>query len=651
MFKKIFYTLLIFLVFIFFGVMGYVIYLYNSTKFDAEKLIYFSPKLTTQFYDRNNKLVANIFQENRLYVKYNKIPGRMIEAIVAIEDTSFFEHHGVNVGAIFRAFIKDVIAGRKVEGASTITQQLVKNVLLTRRKTIDRKLREIFISLKLERILTKEQILERYLNEVYLGNGYYGVKTASLGYFHKNLNELSLKEIAMIVSLPRAPSFYNPVRRYEHNIARANAVLRRMHKLGWITDEEYKESVAERPKVYNSSKTKNLAPYAVDFAIQKLKKRFKDLSYGGYKIKLSIDLDAQKIARDALKYGYNRIKSIAKDKNSVEKLNGAMITLDSKTGDILAIVGGVNYKKSKFDRAVQSRRSIGSAIKPFIYQLALNIGYNPATKIPDISRTYKITDNKKSSEIEDKKGDKYWKPENYERDTLGLVSLRYALIHSRNLATINLVNALGLDNVVRGMYSFGFDKVPHNLTLSLGAVGLSLIKVAEEYTIFSNYGERIKPRIILEVKNSKKGLDIKNQVNSTYIEEPKQAYLMINILEDVVKKGTGRNARIKGIEIAGKTGTTNKFVDAWFCGFTPSTETIVWFGNDNNKPLPRRMSGGRASAPVFKRFYQDYLKIHPELQRKFKVPKGVKYYFHNGKKDIFTNISKPINNKIYVPTF
>jgi penicillin-binding protein 1A len=656
MFKKIFYTLVALLFVIFIGIVGYIIYLYNSTKFDSEKLIYYSPKLTTQFYDRNNKLVANIFQEHRLYAKYDEIPGRMIEAIIAIEDTSFFEHFGINVGAIFRALAKDIKAGKKVEGASTITQQLVKNVLLTREKRIERKIKEIFISIKLERILTKEEILERYLNEVYLGHGYYGVKTAANGYFRKNLNELTLKEMAMIVSLPKAPSFYNPIRRYEHNIARANAVLRRMHDLGWINHSTYKKSMAERPKVYNDTRTKNLAPYVIDVAKADLEKRFKDLSYGGYRIKLSIDLEAQKIAKDSLKYGYEKIKKIINDENETKELNGAMVTIDSKTGDILALVGGVNYEISNFNRATQSKRSIGSAIKPFIYQLALNIGYNPATKIPDISRTYKLKEaeaggeNLDLNESEYNESD-YWKPQNYEKNTLGLVSLRYALIHSRNLATINLVNSLGLDSVIRGMYAFGFNKIPHNLSLSLGTVGANLIKFSEEYTIFSNYGQKVKPRLILEIQNIKKELDIKNQVESIFVIEPKQAYLMVDILKDVVKKGTGRNARVKGIEIAGKTGTTNDFVDAWFCGFTPSTQTIVWFGNDNNTPLAKKMSGGKASAPVFKRFYTEYLKIHPELKRKFEIPEGIKYYINHGKKEMFTDISKPNKNDVYVPIF
>jgi len=229
------------------------------------------------------------------------------------------------------------------------------------------------------------------------------------------------------------------------------------------------------------------------------------------------------------------------------------------------------------------------------------------------------------------------------------LTLRYALTHSRNLATINLVNALGLDSVVRGMYGFGFKKIPNNLSLALGAVGISMWKVSEEYTIFSNYGEKVKPRLVLEIQNEKKDLDIKNQVNSIPLVEPRQAYLMIDILKDVVNKGTGRNARVKGLEVAGKTGTTNAFVDAWFCGFTPSTQTIVWFGNDDNTPLAKRMSGGRASAPVFKKFYTQYLKIHPEIKRKFYVPKGVKYYMHNGKREIFTDISKPTQNNVYVP--
>ena len=644
MVKKIIFTLLL-LIFIIpiIAAIGLFAYLYNSTKFDVDKLLYYNPPLTTQFYDRNNKLVANIFdKENRLYVKFDDIPGRVIEALIATEDTSFFEHRGFNPEAIIRALIKDIIAGKKVEGASTITQQLVKMVYLSREKKIERKIKELFISMKLEQILTKKRILERYLNQVYLGHGYYGIKTAAEGYFHKDLKDLTLKEIAMLIALPKAPSFYDPTKHYNQNIARANVILRRLLFLGWISPSEYKQAVFEKPKVYNSTLTRNKAPYVIDMALKILKPIYPDIKTAGYKVKLTIDLDTQLIAKESLKWGYNRLRTEYELNNT--SLNGAIITLDSKTGDILSAVGGVNYIKSKFNRVTQSRRSIGSAVKPFVYQIALDLGYNPGSKIPDISRTYKIPGNTPEE-------DKFWKPKNYEKNTLGFITLRMALVHSRNLATINLASLIGLDTVIDGLYKFGFSNIPKNMSIVLGSFGVTPLKMAEEYTIFSNYGKKVTPRLIISVKNDKKGLQTTFPNNSEDLIPDYQAYLMIDILRDVVKKGTGRNAKVPNLEVAGKTGTTNNFRDGWWCGFTPDTTTIVWYGNDDNTPLGDKMSGGRVSAPVFRHFYVNLLKIHPELKRNFTKPKGVKTYILNGKKELFTKISPPPVQKTYIPIF
>ena len=649
MLKKLFYFVIFIFIFIFISIVGFGLYLYNSTRFDVDKLVYYNPPLTTQFFDRNNRLVANIFEnENRLYVKFNEIPARVIETLIATEDTTFFTHSGFNIEAILRALIKDIKAGKKVEGASTLTQQLVKMIYLSREKTIKRKLKELFIAIKIEQKLSKKQILERYLNQIYLGHGYYGIKTASEGYFHKNLNQLTLKEIAMLIALPKAPSYYAPTKHYEKNIIRANTILQRLYTLGWITKDEYKKAIYERPKVYNSSLTRNKAPYIIDMALKELKKEYPDIKTGGYSVKLSVDLDYQTIAKEALKWGYNRLKTKYNINSST--LNGAIITLNSQTGEILSAVGGINYNKSNFNRVIQSKRSVGSAIKPFVYQIAFNIGYNPQSKIPDISRTYKII--KENNNENNQSKEEYWHPHNYEKNNLGYITLRMALVHSRNLATINLAALIGLDKIIQELYYFGFDKISSkDMSVVLGSIGVSPLKLAEGYTIFSNYGTKVKPQLILEVKNSRKNLETKYLIKKSYIMPPKQAYLMIDVLKDVVKKGTGRNAKIKGIEIAGKTGTTNKFRDAWWCGFTPTTTTIVWYGNDNYTTLGKRMSGGRVSAPVFKYFYEHLLKIHPELKRYFDIPKGIKYFDYNGKKYPFTNISPPPREKIYVPVF
>jgi penicillin-binding protein 1A len=625
------------------GGVGLFLYLYNSTRFDIDRLIYYNPPLTTQFYDRNGKLVANIFdKENRLYVKFKDIPPRVIETLVATEDTTFFTNYGFNPEAIFRALIKDIKAGKKVEGASTLTQQLVKIMYLNRKKSIKRKIKELFIAMKVDESLSKDKILEIYLNQLYLGHGYYGIKTASEGYFHKELKELTLKEIAMLIALPKAPSYYDPTRHYDKNIIRANTILHRMLTLGWITKSEYQKAVFEKPKVYNSTLTRNKAPYIIDMAVKELKKQYPDIKTGGYKVKLSIDLDVQKIAQESIKWGYDRIRSKYDENDST--LNGAMITINSHTGDILSAVGGVDYQKSNFNRIIQSKRSLGSAIKPFVYQIAFNIGYNPQSKVPDVSRTYKISN--------DENNKTYWHPHNYEKNTLGYITLREALVHSRNLATINLASMIGLDKIIKGLYFFGFDDIPSkDMSVVLGSIGVTPLKVAEEYTLFSNYGVKVKPRLVVEVSNDKKGIDTKFLVKKDDLMDASQAYLMIDVLKDVVKRGTGRNANVDGIEVAGKTGTTNKFRDGWWCGFTPDTTTIVWYGNDDYKTMGKKMSGGRVSAPVFKYFYEQFLKIHPEITRYFSIPKGIKYFNYKGKKLPFTKLSPPPKSKVYVPVF
>jgi len=643
LFKKIFTFFLILGFFVTLGVLGYFIYLYNSTRFASEKIIYYNPPLSAKFYDRNGKLLAIKYKnENRFYVKYDDIPGRLIETLIATEDTSFFEHEGINFNAILRALIKDIKAGKKVEGASTITQQLVRNIYLNRKKTIERKLKEMIISMKVEHFLSKEDILERYLNQIYFGHGYYGIATAAYGYFHKNLKDLTLKETAMLIALPKGPSLYDPTKNYDLNIKRADRIIKRMYILGWISPSEYKQAILERPIVYKKM-IQNQAPYAVDTAIMRLLPKYKDLFTRGYDIYLTIDLPTQKIAQKTIKWNKERVLKLNPELN-VTQLNGAMININPQTGEVMAIVGGADYEKSKFNRAVQSRRSVGSSIKPFIYQIALNIGYNPASLIPDISRTFKIPSDTPEE-------DKYWKPKNYEKNTLGLITLREALVHSRNLATINLVLSMGLDTVLKEMYNFGFDKLPNNLSIALGSVGESMWKFSELYTIFSNYGTKSKVHIVKKIIIPRENITITTEQKHEYIEPDYQAYLIVNILQDVVKKGTGRNARVRGIEIAGKTGTTNDFRDAWFCGFTPNSETLVWFGNDDSSSLGKRMSGGRVSAPAFAYFYKNLLQIHPELIRKFKIPKGVKTYEINGHKELFTTQSPPPKQETYVPVF
>jgi len=606
-----------------------LIYLYSQVRFDAYKIIDYNPKISTQIYDRNGELVANIFEKHhRLYASYDEIPARVIEALVAIEDTSYFEHNGVNFEAIFRALIKDIKAMKLVEGASTITQQLVKNTILTREKKIIRKLKEVLLAFKIENELTKEEILERYFNHIYFGHGYYGIKTASLGYFRKNLDALTLKEISILVGLPKAPSAYDPTRNIDLSLSRANRVIYRMHALGWISEQEYRDSITEQPIVYDDTLTQNRAPYVVDEVIKQASKEYKDFRTGGYEIHLGIDLRLQELARKSLRHGYDEIfKRHPKDSNS-SIMNGALISLDSKSGDILAMVGGVDYRKSHFNRAVMSKRQPGSAFKPFIYQKALDIGYSTMSAIPDISRVYKNVDKEKED----------WKPKNYEENFEGLLTLKEALVHSRNLATINLLNALGLDSAYRELKKDGFKDIPYDLSLSLGTFGISPLEFSGFYSMFPNYGIMVEPILIKKIIN--RFGDVTTYDNQkTRVTSPEQAFLMVDILRTAVERGTGRRARVAGIEIAGKTGTTNSNVDAWFCGFTPDIEVLVWYGNDDNSPMQKYETGGRVAGPAFSAFVKGYIELYPQTKRKFTLPDGVSTRKINGRDEYFTKVS------------
>ncbi len=616
---------------------GWVTYYYNQVKYQVNTLIDYHPTLTTQIFDRNGDKIANIFnKEHRYYVHIEDIPPQIIEALIAIEDTMFFEHPGVNIDAIFRAIIKDVKARKLVEGASTITQQLVKNTLLTREKKFSRKFKELLFSLKIEAELTKEEILERYLNQIYYGHGYYGIKTAADGYFHKDLDDLSLKEMAILVGLPKAPSYYSPTRHYEQSMGRGNRVVSRMHQLGWIDDITYTTALAEEPEVFDDTLTKNRAPYIVDEVLRQLKGEFKNVKGGGYKITTSIDIRMQEAGRRALKKGYDLAMERALEAGDfnqtlMDKLNGALVSIEPKSGDILALVGGVDYKISQYNRATQGKRQPGSAFKPLIYQVAVDLGYSGASQLVDIARTYDY-------EVDGE--EKKWKPKNYGKDYKGFISLREAIVHSRNLATINLVTDIGLTTMRRALSRFHIKNLPPDLSLALGSITVSPLEFSRYYTVLSNYGTEVEPILIRSVENAF-GEEVKYDNIKEEMTTPQQAFIMIDVMKDVIKKGSGRKARVAGIELAGKTGTTNKGVDAWFCGFSPEIQTVIWYGNDDNTPMFKGEQGGRTAAPAFAEYYKEILKTHPETKRKFDEPEGMISTYVGKQKEYFTEISKP----------
>lgn len=659
MFNKLKNITLIALVTLSLIICAYVIRIFFALSENLEKITNYQPEIATQIFDRKGRLIANIFdKELRFYVSFDEIPSRMIEALLAVEDTLFFEHNGINFDAISRAMIKNLIARKYLEGGSTLTQQLVKNVALTRDKTLDRKLKEAILSFQVEQALSKEEILERYFNETFFGHGYYGIKAASQGYFNKPLKSLTLKEIAILVGLPRAPSFYDPTRNFDFSLSRANNILERMKNLGWISQEEYLSSIAEIPKVYSQSLTQNKAPYVVDEVIRQLS-HIQNLKSGGYKIYLNIDLDYQQIAQEAIIYGQQRILDRISSRQKTptpetedsqgNTLNGAMVVTESKSGKILALVGGIDHAQSSFNRATQAKRQFGSSIKPFIYQIAFDNGYAPASQVPDVARSFNRTFDRQSirqseqQDVESMEEEEYWRPRNFTRSFSGVVTLKSALIKSLNLATINLVELIGFDKIYNDIERLGFENIPKDMSVILGSLSLSPLEAAREYSIFSNQGTLVYPYLINQI--------IDREGNSTYFkkeEEPitskEQAFLMTSILQDAINKGTGRQAKVRGIALAGKTGTSNDNVDAWFCGYSPSIQVIIWYGRDDNSSIGKYESGGVVAPAPFSYFFTNLLKIEPGLKREFEIPSGV--YKQNIKGEIYyyTNISNPNNS-------
>lgn len=692
--RRIFFALLVFFAVIF---VVFTISAIYDTQSKVIKVVHYKPNKALKILDRKDRLLANAFEDEfRHYVAFDEIPPKIIETLLAVEDTMFFEHSGINLDAIIRAMLRNIKSGGLNEGGSTITQQLVKNIALSMERTFDRKFKEAIITLQVEKFLSKEEILEKYLNCIFFGNGFYGIKTAADGYFNKDLENLSLKEIAMLMALPKAPSFYNPVTNLKASLTRANTILERLYNLGWIDKGEFESAVSEVPKVYNKTLTQNLAPYVVDEVLRQLA-HIKDLKTGGYVVKTHIDLDYQKTAQVALKNGYDnilkRLEARKPQSDSTEDaessadstLNGAMVVTQSKTGNILALVGGVDYAKSSFNRATQAKRQFGSTVKPFIYQIALDMGYSQATQISDVARIFgqneadlERADLKTEELIEnaDEEADNSWRPKNYTRSYSGIVTLKEALRRSLNLATINLVDMIGFRSVYGKLVEYGFTNLPQDMTVVLGSFVLSPLDVAKSYSLFANYGTPLSPKLVRGIikpdgseisfegaessQNSLKNVDsAKNGVDSANLNaessaesnaeltSKEQAYLNIDILKSVVTHGTGYRARASGIEIAGKTGTSNDSVDAWFSGFSPTLQVVVWYGRDDNKSIGNNLTGGVISAPVAGEFFRNILKVEPGLKRSFDEPEGIFRRNIGGIEYLYTRTSKlPTKNNV-----
>jgi penicillin-binding protein 1A len=695
-------------------------------------------------YSEEDEVVGKFLMDNRIPISYERLPKQLITAFIAAEDAEFFKHKGVDYKGILRAMFKNLLAGRIVQGGSTITQQVTKTFFLTPKRSLLRKLKEVAYAFGLERDLTKEEILTLYLNNIYLGNGAYGVEAAAESYFNKRVEQLSLAEIAMMAGLVKAPSRYSPVNNLKRAKDRQAYVLTRMTELGFVSQEQ-KEKALRTPLRIQSRESAyfSKAPYFTEFIRYQVERKYgkEKLYQEGLRIYTTLDLSFQRAAQKSVEKGLRELDKrqgfrgplhtfsekdvkelLKKNKGAMNPLfqneifegvilskddskkfftvwvedrkgilpfsemswaltvkptpsyrpqkvktpgdllhtgdvvhvriketpkkdqplaltleqeplaQGALLCLDPKTGHVRAMVGGRDFSESQFNRSVHSRRQPGSAFKPFIYAAALEKGYTPSTLLMDSPVEYSDPD-----------GGTYWAPKNYDKEFKGPITFRNALAHSRNVVTVKILEDIGVGYALKFIKKLGIESpVKRDLSVALGTSGVSMLEMTSGFAVFANGGERIQPIFI------KKIVTMKGEVleeNTPYIEieekeeeqetseapspflkervvSPQNAFIMTHLLQGVVQHGTGQRAKVLGRPIAGKTGTSSDYADAWFIGYTPSLLTGVWVGFDDKTSLGINETGARAALPIWISFMDQALQSTPV--ETLKPPKGIK---------------------------
>lgn len=565
------------------------------------------PELLTGLGDTQGQL--------RRPVQLAAIPKHLITAVLAAEDHRFFEHRGVDARAIFRALWINLRRGGVTQGGSTLTQQLVKNLVLTPKRTWDRKIREAALALALERRYSKSEILEAYLNGVYLGQrgslSIYGLGAAAQSYFGNNVERLTLSESALLAGMIRAPNSYSPIQHAERARERRDAVLRRMRDLGLIDESRFAQATRERIRVQRGTPPRLLAPYFVDYVRVQVEQSQADNDPPGSGLRIYTTLDPvlQRAAEGALSRGLDRLEGQwghLRRRDPAERLQGALVVLDPKTGEIRAMVGGRDYAASQFNRVTQARRQPGSAFKPFVYLAAL--GFGPRGEPPHFTPVSLVEDRPLTLRY----GKETWTPRNYESRFEGTVTVRRALEQSLNAATVWLTEGVGLEAVIRAARQVGFTSpmvpVP---ALSLGSFEVAPIELAAAYVPFANGGERVTPTGLRAVVDREGGAIEPTPAAPAPAIRTDEAFLLTYLLTGVVERGTGAAARALGVQgpVAGKTGTTNDGRDAWFVGYTPRLVTLVWVGFDERDVL--RLSGGQAALPIWADFMRTAMAVLP----------------------------------------
>ena len=563
----------------------------------------YKPQMATTIYDKNNKVVDTLSVEAREVVKLEDVSPYIKDAFLSIEDKQFYSHHGLNFKGIARAVITTFLKGRATQGGSSITQQLAKNAFLTPEKTFSRKVKEAILTYQIERTYTKDEILERYLNEIYYGSGSYGIKNAAEQYFKKDVKDLNIAESALLAGIPNRPTKYDPNRNLENALHRQRIILKEMYTDGRITKEQYDEALAYKFELENEDNVKNVPANTSIIYNKRTKNTYKNpelttivedylaeiydeeqIYTSGLKIYTTIDLDYQKVAKETFNsYPYFKNKEI----------NGAMITLDPFTGGIVSIVGGKNFKAGNFDRATMARRQLGSSFKPFVYLEALENGFE----------TYSVV-------VNDFVAFGKWAPKNFD----GRYSYNSTLVNSLNLSlnvpAVKLLDAITVDKFKEGIGdNIKLTSEVKDLTAALGSVDSTPVNVAANFSIFVNGGYIVKPNIIREIRDNQDILIYVADIEKTKVFDSVDVSAITAMLKTVVSNGTATRARVvdksgRPIQQGGKTGTTNEHRTAWFVGITPEYVTVCYIGRDDNKPMYGKMAGGSAVAPMWAKYYQ-----------------------------------------------
>ncbi len=597
------------LAFIVVGVVGAAITIHALSRDlpSPARLQTIKPPIKTLVFAANGDTLHEYFRQNRIPLRLETIPEGLKQAVIATEDRGFYNHYGLELRGMMRAVLVNLREGQRVQGASTLTQQLARSLFLHHRKEWTRKFREMLLALQIERTYTKDEILEMYLNTIYFGPGY-GVEAASLAFFSKSVTELEPPEYTMLAGVLNNPGFYSPFRHPDRAYNRRAVVLRSMVAAGYMTPDEAEAIGQQEVNIQREQKREPLAPYFVEMVRQYLEENYgvKQLYEDGMRVYTTLDPVTQRAAEASLEAHLSKVELEQKyemtrvvfdslytepeERPRPQYIQGAVMSIDPLTGDIRALVGGRDFETSKFNRAVQAQRQPGSVFKPFLYAAALQRGWTPASMLLD-------------APVELETGsDQLWRPVNFDNTFRGPVSLRYALAHSINVPAVRLILDVGTQPVLQMAQAMGITSpLPAVYSLALGAGEANLQELVAAYTAFANHGVRVKPRMFTRITDSRGEVLEEVPVHQEEVLDEATNFLLVDLMRSALQEGTGRSARSHGFvrEGAGKTGTTDRYTDAWFVGYTPELVTGVWVGFDQQRSMGNRKTGAAMALPIW----------------------------------------------------